>query len=130
MDSLGAAGLAAFLALGAPFFWLVRFFAVVVSGATSAPFSAAVAVYSVLMGSFFMVVVLFCAGFAHDDPSLRFGTKASQIPRPIARVHRALVEWRHGSLFIGARRESLFIGGAKRGRAGCQVGKRNRELCA
>jgi hypothetical protein len=33
-------------------------------------------------GSFYvlhLVFILFCAGFAHDDPSLRFGRKASQI---------------------------------------------------
>jgi len=47
-------------------------------GATCAPCSATVAALS-LVSAFVMWIVLFCAGFAHDDSSLSFAGTASQI---------------------------------------------------
>ena len=54
-------GLALFLALGAPFFWVARFFEEAFAGATCAPCSATVAALS-LIPALVMWVILFLRG--------------------------------------------------------------------
>jgi hypothetical protein len=65
------APLAALWPLGAPFFWLAAFFEGAFSGAVLGACSATVAALS-LVSAFVIcvVVILFCASFAHDDSSL------------------------------------------------------------
>src|ERR1051325_8489405 len=75
---LGSAAFALFLALGAPFVLVASLFEGAFSGATCAPCSATVAALS-LASAFVMLIILFCAGFAHDDSSLQFGETARQI---------------------------------------------------
>jgi hypothetical protein len=71
--------LAPSLALGAPFLWLAAFVEVAFSGATWAPCSVTAAALS-FVSAFVMVVlvILFCACFAHDDSSLGFAGKARE----------------------------------------------------
>src|SRR5579872_30297 len=71
---------------GAPFSRLAPFFDRALSGATCAPCSATVAVFAAALASVFVIlflVVLFCAGFAHDDSSLwRCGKAREKWPAP------------------------------------------------
>src|ERR1700674_2990490 len=69
--ALALVALAVFWPLGAPFFRVAPFFGEVFSGATCAPRSAPVAALSVVSAFVICVlIILFCACFAHDDSSL------------------------------------------------------------